>query len=212
MPIKLERAFFERSALKLARELIGKVLVHRVDGREYRARIVETEAYMGEHDLACHASKGRTRRTEVMFGPAGHAYVYFIYGMYEMLNIVAAKRGDAQAVLIRAAEPLNGWEAKLSGPGKLAREMKIKRSDNGLDLTGDKLFVLDDGKKSTRILRTKRIGVDYAEEWKDKLLRFMDADSPAISRPPMGAGKSVKRTAVSIRKRRDGKRSVDQSN
>ena len=180
--VKLDRAFYERPARTVARELIGKVLVHRVGGTEYRARIVETEAYIGMHDLASHSSKGRTRRTEVMFGPAGHAYVYFIYGMYEMFNIVASTTGDPQAVLIRAAEPLDGWQTDLSGPGKLARDMKIKRSDNALDLTGDKLFVMDDPRDRPRIAKTRRIGVDYAEHWKDALLRFIDPKSTAVSR------------------------------
>ena len=170
----------------LAPALLGKILVHRVGGRELRARVVETEAYVGEHDLACHASKGRTARTEVMFGPPGHAYVYFIYGMYDMLNVVCGGVGDAQAVLVRAAEPLGGWEADLSGPGKLTRAMRITRADNGVDLTGEKLFFLDVGADRPRIVRTKRIGVDYAERWKDEPLRFIDADSPAVSRPRFG--------------------------
>src|SRR5471030_36613 len=88
---KLGQQFFRRPALELAPDLIGKVLVHQVKGRVYRVRIVETEAYVGSHDLACHASKGRTSRTEVMFGPAGHGYVYLIYGMYDMFNIVASE-------------------------------------------------------------------------------------------------------------------------
>ncbi|MDB5303763.1 MAG: DNA-3-methyladenine glycosylase, partial [Phycisphaerales bacterium] len=90
---KLRHSFFKQPAIDLAPALIGKILVRRADGKEYRARIVETEAYLGPHDLAAHSSKGRTRRTEVMFGPAGRAYVYFIYGMHEMLNIVAGKTG-----------------------------------------------------------------------------------------------------------------------
>ena len=179
----LGHLFYERPAIELAPALIGTILIHRIDGRELRARIVETEAYIGPHDLAAHSSKGRTKRTEVMFGPAGHAYVYFIYGMYEMFNIVAATEGDAQAVLIRAAEPLDGWEADLSGPGKLAREMLIQRSDNGIDLTGDKLFLLPrPSGSSPRIVRTKRVGVDYAGEWAHALLRFYDAESKAVSR------------------------------
>src|SRR5438477_3946079 len=93
---KLVRSFFRREAAELAEALIGKILVHRVAGKEFRARIVETEAYVGPDDLACHASKGRTKRTEVMFGPPGHAYVYFIYGMYDMFNIVSGDTGDAQ--------------------------------------------------------------------------------------------------------------------
>src|SRR5437879_4209235 len=117
---KLTHTFFERPAIDLAPDLIGCVLVHRIGQTEFRARLVETEAYVGAHDLACHASKGRTKRTEVMFGLAGRAYVYFIYGMYDMLNIVCAHEGNAQAVLVRAAEAIN-FEADLSGPGKLCR-------------------------------------------------------------------------------------------
>src|SRR5271154_5511843 len=100
---QLSRSFYQRDARTVARELIGPILVHRVKGREFRARIVETEAYLGPIDLASHASKGRRKRTEGMFGPAGHAYVYFIYGMYDMFNIGAGKPGSAHAVLIRAA-------------------------------------------------------------------------------------------------------------
>ena len=126
---KLPHEFYQRPAKRLARALIGKIFVHRVGGKTLRARIVETEAYVGPHDLACHSAKGRTARTDVMFGPVGRAYVYFIYGMYEMFNIVCGPEGSAQAVLIRAAEPLDGWQADLSGPGKFAREMKITRGD-----------------------------------------------------------------------------------
>src|SRR3954454_9931542 len=128
---KLRRSFFSRPAIDLAPALIGKILVRRWRGTELRARIVETEAYVGEHDLACHASKGRTGRTEVMFGEAGHAYVYFIYGMYDMFNIVTGETGVAEAVLVRAAEALDEWQADLSGPGKLARAMEITRKENG---------------------------------------------------------------------------------
>ena len=170
-------------ALVMAEKLIGKVLVRRVRGKEYRARIVETEAYVGAHDLACHAAKGRTGRTEVMFGPAGRAYVYLIYGLHDMLNIVAGEVGDAQAVLIRAAEPLDGWTADLSGPGKLAKALKISRKDNGVDLTGDSLYVLDVPTDRPRVIATRRVGVDYAGEWKDRPFRFLDADSRAVSKP-----------------------------
>ena len=180
---KLPRSFYARPAEVLAPDLLGKILVRRYRGKLRRARIVETEAYVGEHDLACHASRGRTNRTEVMFGPPGHAYVYLIYGMYDMLNIVASVRGDAQAVLIRAAEPLDGWNAKLSGPGKLAKEMHITRADNGKDLTGSELFLEDDPRYVPKIQRTARIGVDYAGDWRHELLRFIDAHSPAISGP-----------------------------
>ena len=178
---KIGRSFYKQDAEGLARGLIGAVLVHCVRGKEYRARIVEAEAYVGPHDLASHSSKGRTKRTEVMFGTAGRAYVYLIYGMYEMFNIVAGKTGSGQAVLIRAAEPLGAWKADLSGPGKLTRAFKITGSQNGLDLTGDRLFLLHDPDYSPRIKRTKRVGVDYAKHWKDALLRFFDARSSAVS-------------------------------
>jgi DNA-3-methyladenine glycosylase len=191
-PTKLERplprSFYALPAIELAPKLIGTTLVHRVRGRQYRARIVETEAYVGPHDLACHASKGRTKRTEVMFGPAGRSYVYLIYGMYPMLNIVCSVEGDAQAVLIRAAEPLAPakWKPDLSGPGKLCRDMRIVMSDNALDLAaGRKLFLVAGGSETggARIETSPRIGVDYAgDEWRDAHLRFYDADSGAVSR------------------------------
>lgn len=114
---KLKRADYARPAEALARELVGKILVHRNQNRECRARIVETEAYLGPPDLASHASKGLTGRTKILFGPTGHAYVYLIYGMYDLFNIVAGHQGSGQAVLIRAAEPLDGWQADLRGPG-----------------------------------------------------------------------------------------------
>jgi DNA-3-methyladenine glycosylase len=181
---KLPRSFYAREAEALAHDLIGTVLAHRVNGKLRRGRIVETEAYVGCHDLACHAAKGRTARTEVMFGHAGHAYVYLIYGIHDMLNIVSGAHGVAQAVLVRAAEPLDGWEANLSGPGNLAKGFGITRRDNGADLTGDRLFLLERVEaEPPRIIRTRRIGVDYAKEWKDAPLRFIDADSPAVSRP-----------------------------
>jgi len=179
---KLPRSYYRQNAEALAEDLIGKILIHRVDGVEFRARIVETEAYVGPEDLASHTSRGRTKRTEIMFGPAGHAYVYFIYGMYDMLNVVAGPTGSGQAVLIRAAEPLNGWTADLSGPGKLCRAMKIRRAHNGIDLTGKSLFICAGSPEKLKVIRTKRIGVDYAKHWKDAPLRFIDSGSPAISR------------------------------
>lgn len=178
---KLGRSFYHQDAIKLAHSLIGTILVHHFQGKEYRARIVETEAYLGPNDLASHSSKGRTKRTEVVFGPAGHAYVYLIYGMYNMFNIVAGKTGKAQAVLIRAAEPLEEWQADLSGPGKLTRAFKITRSYNSMDLCGDRLYLLSGSRMRLRIKRSKRIGVEYSKRWKDKLLRFYDANSPAVS-------------------------------
>lgn len=179
---KLGRSFYEQDAASLARALIGKIMVRRVDGVEYCARVVETEGYVGPEDLACHSSRGKTARTQIMFGPPGHAYVYLIYGMYDMFNIVSGPVGSGQAVLVRAAEPL-GWEANLSGPGRLARALRISRTDNGLDLTGDSLFLLDGNGERLRVGRARRVGVDYAKEWKDALLRFYDVGSKAVSKP-----------------------------
>jgi DNA-3-methyladenine glycosylase len=181
---KIGHAFYQRDAEKLAQDLIGTIIVHRYRGREYRARIVEAEAYMGPQDLASHSAKGRTKRTEVMFGPAGHAYIYLIYGMYEMLNIVAGRTGSGQAVLIRAAEHVDGWKADLSGPGKLTRAFKITRSANGIDLTGNTLYLMNDPECRPHIGKTKRIGVEYAGEWKNKLFRFFDTGSRAVTRRP----------------------------
>jgi DNA-3-methyladenine glycosylase len=172
----LKKSFFARPVVTVAQDLIGAILVRRQGGRTLRARITETEAYLGPEDLASHASKGRTKRTEIMFGPPGRAYVYLIYGIYEMFNVVTGRKGEAQAVLIRGAEPLDGWEADLSGPGKLARAMAITRAENGVDVTqGDLTF--SRGESGKRLLATgPRVGVDYAKEWKDKPYRFLDAD------------------------------------
>lgn len=181
MSTKLDSSFFAKPAEDLARDLIGKIVV-RCRGRKlFRVRIVETEAYIGAHDLASHASKGRTKRTEVMFGPAGHAYVYLIYGMYDMFNIVASEIDDPQAVLIRAGEPLDGWQVDLSGPGKFARALGITREETGLDLTGDQLYLIDNPDDRPEIVATPRIGIDYAQDWKHELLRFVDPASPALS-------------------------------
>ena len=194
----LPRSYFAHPADILARDLIGTLLIHRLPnppGQRTRrqlliARIVETEAYMGEHDLAAHSSKGRTQRTQVMFGPAGYAYVYFIYGLHEMFNIVAATEGEAQAVLIRAAEPVSGFEdptpSLLTGPAKLAKALSIPRTYYGLDLTAPTapLFVAARDRPAPAILTTTRVGVDYAGDWAHAPLRFYDAASPAVSKRP----------------------------
>jgi DNA-3-methyladenine glycosylase len=192
--LKLPRAFYEQSTVKVARQLLGKYLVRKHVGGELIGRIVETEAYVGPQDLACHAAKGRTRRTEVMFGPAGHAYIYFIYGMYNMLNLVTEKKDYPAAVLIRAVEPLEGIDLMkrrrqndmlrnlASGPGKLCEAFAIDRSLNGADLCGRILFVEDRSEPAPRIKSTPRIGVDYAGKWKHKPFRFVVADSEFVSR------------------------------
>ena len=193
---KLPRSFFARNAEQVAADLIGTVLVHKTPHGQRRARIVETEAYVGPHDLACHASKGRTARTEIMFGPAGHAYVYLIYGMYDLLNIVTGSIGDAQAVLIRAAEPLDDWDADLSGPGKLARAFGITvKKDNGRDLAGAVMYLTRGDGKPVQLRQTPRIGVDYAGPWQHEPLRFIDATSFAVSGPRHLRGISPKSPA-----------------
>jgi DNA-3-methyladenine glycosylase len=182
MPSRLGADFFQQTALRLSAALPGTLLVKRVGLNLRRARVVEVEAYVGPKDLASHSSKGRTARTEVMFGPAGRAYVYFIYGMYWMFNVVAGRTGHAHAVLVRAAEPLDGWDVDLSGPGKLARAFRITREHNGLDLTGADFHFEADPTYRPRVTRSKRIGVDYAGDWKHKLYRFVDLGNPVAAR------------------------------
>jgi len=174
--------FFEQSAMDVAKQLLGVIMNRRLGGQILRARIIETEAYLGPKDLASHSSKGRTPRTEVMFGPPGRAYVYFIYGMYDMFNVIVGVPGEAEAVLFRAAEPLDGWQADLSGPGKLARAFRITRAHNASDLTGDEIFFQSDPDYRPRTLKTKRIGVAYAKHWQHRLLRFIDAKSPVAAK------------------------------
>ncbi len=170
--MRLNREFFQQKTLKVAKDLIGKYLVRKIDGRTIRAKIVETEAYCGSKDLACHAAKGKTPRTEVMFGSAGHAYVYLIYGMYHCLNIVTEKENYPAAVLIRGVE-IEGGKI-LNGPGKLCRELKIDKGLNKKDLiTSKELWIEDGGEKVRGIKKTRRIGIDYAGEYKDKLWRFV---------------------------------------
>ena len=182
---KPPRSFFERGTLTVARALIGMHLVHD-DGRTVRAgRIVETEAYLGPHDLAAHSSRGRTRRTEVMFGPRGHAYVYFIYGFWDLLNVISGPPGAPQAVLLRALEPLAGLSARTWGPGLLCRALHIDRRLNGADLRGDVLWLEQPRRRpAVRIARATRIGVDYAGDWAHRPWRFFDRDSPFVSTAP----------------------------
>jgi DNA-3-methyladenine glycosylase len=181
---KITRDFYARDTLTVARELIGMHLV-RKEGRTLRAgRIVETEAYQGPEDLAAHSSRGRTRRTEVMFGPPGHAYVYFIYGFWHCLNIVTEAEGVPHAVLLRALEPVTGIEDKTWGPGLLCRAMHIDKRLNGADLCGDSLWLERppaSSRRAPRIARGPRIGVDYAGEWARRPWRFYDADSRYVS-------------------------------
>jgi DNA-3-methyladenine glycosylase len=181
--------------LTVARECIGKILVRRTGEGTVAGRIVEAEAYRGPEDRAAHSFGGRrTPRTEVMFGPPGHAYVFFVYGMHHQFNLVTTREGLPHAVLIRAVEPVLGLELMgkrrglhpedprlTNGPGRLCQAFAITRTDTGADLCGPDLFLTDE--KRVRVARSKRIGVDYAGAWADKLWRFVDPTSKHLSRP-----------------------------
>ena len=190
----LKRAFYERETVQVARELLGKVLVH----GETAGRIVETEAYLGGDDLASHSARGVTERTRVTFGPPGHAYVYFIYGMYECLNLVAEPAGKAGCVLIRALEPLYGidvmrlrrpgarkLEDLASGPGKLTLAMGITRAQNGMDVTRGEFAVREPREEAQiEIVVTPRIGISECADWP---LRFLIGGNRFVSRTPKQA-------------------------
>jgi len=180
---KLPREFYARDTTLVANELLGKWLVRRIGHEKRIGRIVEVEAYVGPHDLACHAAKGLTPRTQVMHGAPGHAYVYLIYGMYHCMNVVTEPEGHASAVLIRALEPVKNLEDKTSGPGLLCKAMDINRDLNGYDLLGSTLsIVAPEDEPRITIDKRPRIGVDYAGIWAGRLLRFYIKGNPYISR------------------------------
>ncbi|HSS61135.1 MAG TPA: DNA-3-methyladenine glycosylase [Candidatus Limnocylindrales bacterium] len=175
-------SFFARDTTVVARELLDKVLVREIDGQVLWGRLVEVEAYLGPDDLAAHSKGGRrTPRTEVMFGPPGHAYVYFTYGMHWCLNFVTREAGVPQAVLVRALEPGPGV-GRCGGPGLVTRALGIDRALNGAALVPPDLYVVDDGAPARRIFVTPRIGVQGTGRWEKRLLRYV-VDSPALSRP-----------------------------
>lgn len=194
---KLPPEFYQRATLRVARELIGMHLVRRI-GRERRVgRIVETEAYQGPSDLAAHSSRGRTARTDVMFGPPGRAYVYLIYGFWNCLNVVTAADGVPHAVLLRALEPVSGITGKTWGPGLLCRALVIDRRLNAADLTGEQLWIEKprvSAARAARIARAGRIGVQYAGEWALKPWRFFDRDSPYVSTARGSLARDVRRS------------------
>lgn len=194
----LDRAFFDRDPRRVARQLLGKILVRDTGDTRLTARIVEVEAYLGIDDPAAHSAAGRTLRNAVLFGPPGHAYIYFIYGNHYCLNVSCEPEGQAGGVLFRALEPLSGIEAmararkvelngpgdlrKLtSGPGRLCEAFGITRArDNGLDLTSPAsgLWIGDDQYRSRGISQTPRIGITKAAEWP---LRYFLANNPFVS-------------------------------
>ncbi len=198
----LSRQFYMGDTVEIAQALLGKYLLRRLDGEEILCRITETEAYVGRMDKACHAyNYRRTPRTEVMFGEPGHAYIYLIYGMHHCLNFVTEPEGEPSAVLLRGVEVVQGvdtvsrlrfqkpYEALtpyqrknfMNGCGKVCKGLSLTREQNGLDLTGDALFLVDSpldvglpppGADRRGVHCAKRIGIDYAEEAADFLWRF----------------------------------------
>ncbi|MEW6171365.1 MAG: DNA-3-methyladenine glycosylase [Candidatus Omnitrophota bacterium] len=193
--MRLQRDFFERKTIWVAKNLLGKYLVRRLKGkRQLVGKIVETEAYIGPNDKASHAAFGKTKRCAPMYDKPGTAYVYFIYGMYWMLNIVTEEKGKPCAVLIRSLEPqekiLRNLDIKKlrdlgGGPGKLCHWMEIDGRFNGEDLVrSQRLWIEDRGVKikPSEITSAKRIGVDYAGPWKDKPWRFYLKGNPFVSR------------------------------
>jgi DNA-3-methyladenine glycosylase len=198
----VQREFFDRDPRKVSRELLGKLIVRTARGKKLAGRIVEVEAYLGEGDLAAHAAAGQTKRNAVLFGPPGHAYVYFIYGVHYCLNISCLPDGDAGCVLIRALEPVCGIEEMMkarglkdlevisrhdfrkptSGPGRLCEALGINRErDNGKDMVSSlsDLQVMDDGFEAGEIAVTARIGITKSAE---KPLRYVMAGNKFVSR------------------------------
>ena len=190
---KLDRDFYLRDPLTIAKELLGKQLVHETQDFRVIGKIVETEAYVGPEDKACHAyGLRRTKRNEIMYHEGGFSYVYLIYGMYYCFNVVTEQKDRPSAVLVRAVEPVDGLEymSKLrygidlptlslsqrsgmcNGPGKLCMSMGIGKSENGLDLYGNTLYIYDSHNEPFSIKSSPRINIDYAEEYKDKPWRF----------------------------------------
>ena len=196
--VVLQQGFFTQPTLTVAQELLGQILVREIGGQRLSGRIVETEAYIGPNDTACHAGKGRTPRTEVMFGPAGFAYVYLIYGMYHMLNVVTEAEGFPAAVLVRAVEPVEGIEHMrvhrqkpmpdvnlTNGPGKLCRALEIDKKLNKWDVTVGQNLWLETGhnRPDFSVAAGPRVGIAYAVP-KDRLApwRFWIAGNRFVSK------------------------------
>jgi DNA-3-methyladenine glycosylase len=178
---KLTRDFYARDPVLVARELLGKFLVHNQGGVERIGRIVEVEAYLGPHDLAAHSAKGLTERTRALFGPAGHAYIYLIYGMYHCCNAVT---GNGSGILLRALEPIKNLAEKTQGPGLLCRAMGIDKALYGHDLLSADFYIGElENQPPPAIVKRPRIGVDYAKHWAKRHLRFYIRGNAYISKP-----------------------------
>ncbi len=186
MMIRLQRSFFQRPATEVAPTLLGKLLVRETDMGLRIGRIMEVEAYLGRQDMAAHSYKGVTPRTRVMFGQAGHAYVYLIYGMHHCMNVVTGPEGSGSAVLLRALEPVQGIAVDTRGPGRLAKAMGIDKTLYGLDLCDpdSSLYLAEDGHEPPQVLTSPRIGVHYAGDWVEKPLRYYVGGSPWVSKVP----------------------------
>jgi DNA-3-methyladenine glycosylase len=194
---RLTRAFYDRPVLTVARDCIGKILVSRSADGVAAGRIVECEAYRGPDDLAAHSSRGRTRRTEAMFGPPGHAYVFLIYGTSWAFNLVVAAEGQPHAVLVRALEPVIGVDLMAkrrgfpadsvlltNGPGKLCQALAITGAQYDRDLCRGSLFVTGGAGPRPKIARSPRINVDYAGAWARKPWRFFEPGNRYVSAAP----------------------------
>lgn len=184
---KLARDFYARDTVAVAKDLLGTFLVHRSGHLEKIAKIVEVEAYLGAHDLAAHSSKGITKRTRIMYGPPGYAYVYLIYGMHHCMNVVTEPEGCGSAVLIRAVEPVCNISGNTKGPGLVCKAMDINLRLNGYDLCSDDFYIADARdsewqRKNIKIVHRPRIGVAYAGKWAHELLRFYIEGSDFISK------------------------------
>jgi len=200
MAKKIERNFFLRPTLKIAPELLGKFIIRKIGNKKLSGMITETEAYIGEKDLASHASKGKTKRTAPMYFKGGFSYVYLIYGMYYNFNIVTEGKDFPAAVLIRSVEPKEGIEemqkrrqknaratlySLTTGPGKFCEAFGITKKENALDLIRNKTLYLEDRGvkiKPQEIKKTTRIGVEYAGKWEKKKWRFYIKDSRFVSK------------------------------
>jgi DNA-3-methyladenine glycosylase len=198
---RLGRDFFARDALVVARALVGTCIVH----GDRVARIVETEAYRGPTDLACHARAGLTKRTRTLFGAPGTAYVFFVYGMHECFNVVCKREGAGHAVLVRAAEILRGTDARADGPARFTRAMDLGRAHDGASLLGKEIhLVAREG--LVRVATSARVGVAYAGVWADEPWRFFDATSAFVSKPPKSAIGRAAITAKPTRRSASGSR------